>query len=341
MAVRLASIDAADAPEETLEALHELYLEFDDEARPGDPPKPIRQRMVDWTHLPAFLLVRHWLLWEDGRLVATSGAEMNLEQDLDNAFGWVYVRKEARGHGLGRLVATPMLDLVQEQKRRRLAVGIPESSEFSAIPERAGMKDALLEQHNRLLLSDIDWDLVDEWVVRAAERAADYELLFRAGPLPEDDLEPYCKLTEIMNTAPMEDYERDPEVITPEMWRAWEEQDKKRELEFLIYIARHKPSGTMVGLTQFLYQHLNPAQAFQSDTGVHPEHREKGLGRWLKAAMLQKIRSDYPEVERIDTDNAGSNEPMLQHQHRARLQAGPEVPHLAGRRRHDSGAVAI
>ncbi len=140
---------------------------------------------------------------------------------------------------------------------------------------------------------------------------ADYELLFRAGPLPEEDLEPYCNLTGIMNTAPFEDYERDPDVITPVMWRAWEEQDKKRGHEFLIYIVRHKPTGTMVGLTQFIYQHLNPVQGFQSDTGVDPEHREKGLGRWLKAAMLQKIRSDYPEVERIDTDNAGSNQPML------------------------------
>jgi len=27
--------------------------------------------------------------------------------------------------------------------------------------------------------------------------------------------------------------------------------------------------------------------------------------------MLQKVRSDYPLIERVDTDNAGSNAPML------------------------------
>ncbi len=311
MAVRLEEVDTRDVPESTLEAMHEFYLDVDDEELPGDPPKPVRQRMVDWRNYSAFQLVRHWVAWDGDRLVAASGAEMNLEQNLDNAFGWVHVRKDARGRGLGKMVARPMLDLVQEQDRRRLAVAIPEGSEYSAIAERGGMKDAFLAQRNRLLLADVDWDLVSDWVTRASERADDYELVFRAGPLPEEDLEPYCQLHDIMNTAPMEDYERDPEVVTPEMWRAWEEHDLKRETVFLIYVARHKPTGSLVGLTEFIYQQLNPAQAWQGDTAVHPDHRQKGLGRWLKAAMLQKVRDQYPLVERIDTENAGSNEPML------------------------------
>jgi RimJ/RimL family protein N-acetyltransferase len=114
-----------------------------------------------------------------------------------------------------------------------------------------------------------------------------------------------------MNTAPFEDYQREPEVITPTIWRDLEQMDRSRQTEFLVYVARHKASGRFVGLTESIYQRLNPAQAWQANTGVDVDHREKGLGRWLKAAMLQKLRSDYPLVERIDTENAGSNEPML------------------------------
>ncbi len=291
--------------------MHDFYLEVDEETIPGDPPVPVEQRLVDWRHHSDFFLERHWLLWEDDRIMAASGVEMHLEQDLDNSFGWVYVRTEARGRGLARLIASPMLDLVEEKNRSRFAIGIPEGSPYSALAERGGMKDAFLAQESRLLLADVDWDLVDRWIERAAERASEYELLFRAGLFPEEELEDYCRLHDVMNTAPLEDFERDPEVVTPEIWRSWEEQDALRQVQFLIQIARHKPSGQLVGFTELLYQALNPAQSFQADTGVHPDHRQKGLGRWLKSAMLQVVRDNFPLVERIDTDNAGSNEPML------------------------------
>ena len=58
-------------------------------------------------------------------------------------------------------------------------------------------------------------------------------------------------------------------------------------------------------------QRLEPWLAYQDDTGVDPEHRNKGLGRWLKAAMAKRFVSEFPDVTAIETGNAGSNEPML------------------------------
>ena len=37
----------------------------------------------------------------------------------------------------------------------------------------------------------------------------------------------------------------------------------------------------------------------------------RGLGKWLKAAMLLHVRNLYPKVEVVVTENAGSNAPML------------------------------
>jgi GNAT superfamily N-acetyltransferase len=59
------------------------------------------------------------------------------------------------------------------------------------------------------------------------------------------------------------------------------------------------------------YHSLQPDLVEQMDTGVDPKHRNQGLGRWIKAAMALKLRDGYPQVRRIDTENAGSNEPML------------------------------
>ena len=39
-------------------------------------------------------------------------------------------------------------------------------------------------------------------------------------------------------------------------------------------------------------------------------HRNRGLGRWLKAVMMEKVLRDLPEVHTIRTGHADSNAPM-------------------------------
>jgi GNAT superfamily N-acetyltransferase len=154
-------------------------------------------------------------------------------------------------------------------------------------------------------------DMMQSWVDRASERASDYELVYYQSPLPDELVEQFCDLVLVMNTAPREDIEEEDEVMTPEHWREIESNaiDSKCQLHNLIAV--HRPSGDLVGYTQIKTQDLQPDLAWQEDTGVDPAHRNKGLGRWLKAAMILRIAGSYPELRRVDTHNAGSNEPML------------------------------
>ena len=50
---------------------------------------------------------------------------------------------------------------------------------------------------------------------------------------------------------------------------------------------------------------------WQGLTGVRDVHRGRGLGKWLKAEMLLRVRRDFPEVRVVSTGNASSNEAML------------------------------
>jgi GNAT superfamily N-acetyltransferase len=206
-----------------------------------------------------------------------------------------------------------MLDSAEADGRTRLAVGIPDGRPEEALARRAGMKSAYREKVSRLVFDEIDWALMESWVARAAERASDYELLSLPSPIPEEHLQAYCDLMFVMNSAPREDYiEEEEEIMTPEIWRDLEAKFiVQGERELLTYVARHKPTGEFAGYTNVAYKRLQPDLVEQWDTGVDPKHRNKGLGRWVKAAMALKLREKYPSVRRIDTENAGSNTPML------------------------------
>lgn len=312
MSISVEHIDTRTAPEATLRALHELYMERDAELEPaGDPPVPFEQRVSEWRNLLESEATPRFALWDGQVIAATSGAFMHLEQNLENAFGWVYVRPTHRGRGLGRLVAEPMLDEVQSQGRTRFSIELSQGRPEEKIAESAGMKPAYTEKRSRLSFQELDWDLMKLWVKRAEERASEYELIFMGNPMPEEHVEAFCDLWQIMNTAPREDYEEEDEVLTPEVLRDWQIKSEARNLEPLLYVARHKPTGAFAGFTEVIWHRLQPDLVWQGDTGVDPEHRNQGLGRWLKAAMALRLRESHPGVRRIDTYNAGSNAPML------------------------------
>lgn len=312
MSTRIELIDTRTASEETLRALHELYLARDEELEPaGDPRVAFGQRLVDWRNTLESEAVPRWALRKGSEIVATAGAYMELEQNLDNAFGWVYVHPEHRGHNYGRTIAAPMFDAVEADGRVRFAFEMNEGRPEEAIARAAGMKSAYTEKRSRLSFPDVDWPLMELWVKRAEERALDYELLYLPSPIEDEHLKGFCELNLVMNTAPAEDFEEDDQVITPEIWRDVEVKEEARARDVLTFVARHKPTEVLAGFTTVFCHRLQTDLVWQGDTGVDPAHRNKGLGRWLKAVMALKLRSDYPDVQRIDTYNAGSNAPML------------------------------
>ena len=98
----------------------------------------------------------------------------------------------------------------------------------------------------------------------------------------------------------------------------------------------HEQSGAVAGLTEL--QVARPPRAYQDDTAVVPDHRGSGLGLWVKADMLRRLRAERPEFTEVITGNAASNAHMLRintrlgyRPYRATGEWQADVGELAGR----------
>jgi len=311
MGIEIEQIHTPTAPESLLRELADYYVIIEAEDMPGDPPIPLEMRITDWRHISTHYPEFRWILRDEDGIAAAAVAAYDVDQNLENGFGRIHVHPDKRRRGYGRAIAGPMFDLLEDNGRKRLETWIKKDEPAGALAANLGLKQVYEDKRSRLSITDLDMNLMDVWIGRAVERASDYELVYYQSPIPDDIVGKFCDLTYIMNTAPREDFEEEDEVMTPERWREMESNviDSKAQLHNLIAI--YKPTGDFAGYTQIKTQDLQADLAWQWDTGVDPTHRNKGLGRWLKAAMIKRVLGSHPEVSRVDTYNAGSNAPML------------------------------
>ena len=311
MSIVVEEVDTTTAPEPLLREMHQHYVGHDAELLPDDPPQPFEQRVVGWRHIPEHEDVHRWVLREDGELKAAAVTYMDKYEDLNNGFARIYVRPEDRRRSLAKQLAAVAFDVFEAGDRKSLITDVPEGSPIEPKLKKLGMKKSYQDKRSRLMIADLDWGLMDTWIDKAAERATGYDLLYLESPFPDEHLENWCAVMGVMNTIPKEDLEFENTTYTPEKWRDIEEKDLAKGNRLLAHVAVETETGQFVGLSEIFVQKYQPDQAWQGDTGVHPDHRDKGLGRWLKAATIKKTLADHPEIERVDTYNAGSNEPML------------------------------
>lgn len=311
---RIEEFDPQTAPEEEFRARWELTVALERELQPENPVTPFdkhRQSLVDQ---PSFRRPRHWTAWDAERTRPVAVATLWLEYtDSNRHLTWadLSIAPDARRTGVGTDLLGHLVEVAALDGRTILGAGTIEGGPGDGFCEALGFEKKATERKSRLSVAGIDRPMLETWVARAVERAGDYELASFDDRCPDELLEPYVALYHVTNTAPRDDLDMEDEVMTPQMWREQEEKALANGDRCWILLARHRDSGELAGFTQLFFAPYSDDVAWQGWTAVHPDHRNKGLGRWLKAANCLRLLDERPRVEHVDTWNAFSNAPML------------------------------
>lgn len=265
-------------------------------------------------HSPDDHDLTRWLVFDNGALVGEAELYRDTEDVANEHMVWVEARvlPGYRRRGLGTKLMTLTAEETDRHGRRLI---MAESNSLvpsgAAFLEALGAERGLEERISQLLIEDLDLDLMDAWIERGRAQQDRFELLWVHGRWPRAMLDDVVALADVMNDAPMDDLEFNDQAFTTTHITSEEDEIFDRGFTRITLAVKQRGDGRMVGYTQMFINPSFPDLGQQGDTGVHEDARGNRLGKWLKAEVARYLVAEYPEITRIRTGNASSNEHML------------------------------
>ncbi len=216
----------------------------------------------------------------------------------------IHVHPAHRRRGIGTRLLRAVAEAARRENRRSLVAEA--SSRTSGVPflESRGFGCVLSLS---LLLLDVHQAKGVEEIVRADHPG--YRLTRWIGVVPGELAETFAAAKSAMGDMPPGEKDYGSTTWDTDRVRDMAEVVEKRGDTLLTVAALH---GDMVaGFTELVIPGGDGSRAIQYDTAVVAGHRGRGLGLWVKAAMLDWLRAEWPGVREIETDNADDNSHML------------------------------
>ncbi len=309
-------VEPATADASFWKRFHELRRVRDAELDPDDPIEPDAQVEMRMKRPDPFDIRHYYEMSRDGVMISwfssDSSAPASPEYATNKHLFWVgaYVRPEHRRKGVASQWLPVIVQLMREHGSTVVGSSVVHES-GRAFLEWLGAEPRLTDIESRLKLSEVDWAMVERWVREGEQRSPGTRLEIYDGPLPESMWEDFAvQRTALLNTMPFENLDLGDIIVTPERIREWQERSKLTgEVEH--EVMTRESDGVISGMTDTSWAPYRSHLIWQQFTGVLQSARGRGIGKWIKAAMLLHLRELYPDAEWVATGNAQSNDPML------------------------------
>jgi GNAT superfamily N-acetyltransferase len=207
-------------------------------------------------------------------------------------------RRAGVGTRLLDTVAAAALDLGMSGL---LTEPLREGSDGEGFCVARGLRPALALTFTRLPL--------DAAEVPQAGPVSGYRLVYWEGTVPDELAATFARSRRAMDDMPMEDADHDPQPWDVERLHAIAEAVARRG-EILCTTAVVAADGEIAGFTELVVPGDGTGDGQHYGTGVLPEHRGRGLARWMKVESILRARARFAGLAGLLADTADSNAPM-------------------------------
>ncbi|MFJ6574235.1 GNAT family N-acetyltransferase [Streptomyces sp. NPDC091292] len=234
------------------------------------------------------------------RLFTTPGQKHYAEMDL-------HVHPSERRHGTGTLLLDAAAHAAREDGRRSLVAQAEPGSPGAQFLRARGFGQAATFTFTRLNLGDTNRSALTAIVEQAHPG---YRLSRWDGTVPDNLADTFALSRRAMDDMPMGGTDYGTVDWDVDRVRAVAAAVARRGDVLHTVVAVDEADGSIAGFTELVVSGDGTGGGQHYGTGVLPEHRGHGLGRWMKAAAILQARDCHPDLGCLRTDTADGNLPM-------------------------------